>query len=67
MSDILWGAAAIAREAGIVDEDGNVGNAELRKVFYLLELRRLPAKKIGRVWVSSVNAIRTALAIETAA
>jgi hypothetical protein len=62
------GPEAIGREAGIVDENGKV---DLRKVYYLLELKRLPAKKLkgtedGRQWVSSVSAIRRALEIEAA-
>jgi hypothetical protein len=66
MSDVLWGAEAIGREAGLVDVEGNV---DLRKVFYLLEKGSLPGKKLkgARLWVSSVAAIRNALAIETAA
>jgi hypothetical protein len=56
MSDnILWGAEAIGREANIVDEHGNV---ELPKTFRLLELGRLPARKNGRLWVSTKEAIR---------
>jgi hypothetical protein len=71
MSDTIWGAEAIGREAGLVDAEGKV---DLRKTFYLLELGRLPGKKlpgknkkVGRIWVSSASAIRSALAIETAA
>jgi hypothetical protein len=60
MSDTLWGATAIGREAGLVDENGEVN---LRKVFYQLETGNLPGKKIGRIWVSSVTAIRRALEI----
>jgi hypothetical protein len=63
MSDTLWGAAAIARAAGVVDEDGE---ADLRRVFYLLEQRLLPGKKIGRAWVSSRSAIQRALEIKAA-
>jgi hypothetical protein len=63
MSDTLWGAAAIARAAGVVDEDGE---ADLRRVFYLLEKGYLPARKIGRAWISSRSAIQRALEIEAA-
>jgi hypothetical protein len=63
MSDTLWGAAAIARAAGVVDEDGK---ADLRRVFYLLEKGYLPARKIGRAWISSRSAIQRALEIEAA-
>jgi hypothetical protein len=62
-NNILWGAASIGREAGIIDENGEV---DLRKVFYRLETGDLPAKKVGRIWVSSVTAIRRALEIEPA-
>jgi hypothetical protein len=60
-SDTLWGAESIGREANIVDANGNV---ELRKTFHRLESGHLPAKKVGRTWVSSVSAIRRALEIE---
>jgi hypothetical protein len=63
MSDTLWGAAAIARAAGVVDEDGE---ADLRRVFYLLEKGYLPARKVGRAWISSRSAIQRALEIEAA-
>lgn len=46
--DLLWGAAAIAREL----------NLKTRKAFYLLEAGQLPAKKIGKQWVSSRHALR---------
>ncbi len=60
-SNILWGALAIGREANILDKDGNV---ELPKVFRLLELGRLPARKNGRLWVSTKEAIRSAFEIK---
>jgi hypothetical protein len=63
MSDILWGAVAIGREAGIVDKDGEV---DIRRLYYMLEKGYLPAKKVGRAWVSSSRAIRAALEIEAA-
>jgi hypothetical protein len=64
MDDVLWGAVAIGREANILDERGEV---DLRRTFYQLESGHLPARKVGRLWVSSIAAIRRALAIETAA
>jgi hypothetical protein len=64
MSDILWGAEEIGREANLLDENGDV---DRRRVFYKLERGLLPAKKNGREWVSTRTAIRSALAIETAA
>jgi hypothetical protein len=63
MSDTLWGAAAIACAAGVVDEDGK---ADLRRIFYLLEKGYLPARKIGRAWISSRSAIQRALEIKAA-
>jgi hypothetical protein len=63
MSDILWGAEAIGRAANIVDAKGAV---DRRKVFYQLEIGNLPAKKVGRIWVSSVTAIQRALEIKAA-
>jgi hypothetical protein len=64
MSDTIWGAERIGREAGIVDENGEV---DLRKVFYQLETGNLPGKKVGRLWISSVTAIRAALEIPVTA
>jgi hypothetical protein len=61
MSDIIWGATRIGQEAGIIDERGEV---DLRKTFYQLETGHLPARKIGRQWVSSISAIQRALQIE---
>jgi hypothetical protein len=63
MSDILWGATAIGRAAGIVGEDGEV---DIRRLYYMLEKGYLPAKKVGRAWVSSASAIQHALEIEAA-
>lgn len=60
----VWGAAAIAREAGL---------ANVRQAFYLLEQGVIPAKKIkgkksegnrGGRWVSTRRAIRRALVPE---
>jgi hypothetical protein len=47
MSDILWGAEEIGREANLLDENGDV---DRRRVFYKLERGLLPAKKNGREW-----------------
>jgi hypothetical protein len=46
--DMLYGAAAIAEFLGI----------PLRKAFYLLEQRRIPAGKLGREYVASRTALR---------
>ncbi|TIT36192.1 MAG: DNA-binding protein [Mesorhizobium sp.] len=48
--DLVWGAAAIARELGLKNE---------RQAFYILEKGLLPAKKVGAQWVTSRHAIRT--------
>lgn len=60
----LWGAEQIGREAGLLDE---VGNVDLRKVFYRLERGDLPASKIGRLWTSTPRRIRRAFAGDEAA
>jgi hypothetical protein len=52
----LWGAEAIGREAGILDDNGNV---DLNRVFYQLACGHLPASKAGRLWVSTPRRIRT--------
>jgi hypothetical protein len=64
MSDIIWGAAQIGREANILDEHGNV---HLPKTFRLLEQGRLPGKKVGRLWVSTREAIRNHFEIKATA
>jgi hypothetical protein len=72
MSDILrdedldtpiWGAEAIGREAGCIDNDGNV---DLRRAFYLLERGLLPATKVGRQWTSTPRRLRRFFAGEAA-
>ena len=66
MSDnIIWGAERIGREANIIDE--KTGEVELAKTFRLLEAGRLPAKKNGRLWVSTKEAIRSFFEIKTTA
>jgi hypothetical protein len=44
----LWGAKAIGDELGLPE----------RKAFYLLEKGLLPARKIGRIWVSTRKELR---------
>ena len=51
-SDALWGAAAIGWHIG----------RTRRQAFYLLEQGRLPAQKIGGVWVSTRSALDAHLA-----
>jgi hypothetical protein len=60
----LWGAEAIAREANLLDDNGDV---DTRKAFYLLEKGLLPATKIGRLWTSTPRRIRRVFAGEAAA
>jgi hypothetical protein len=52
----LRGAEEIGREAGILDEHGNV---DLDKVYYGLANGYLPASKYGRLWVSTPRRIRS--------
>jgi hypothetical protein len=59
----LWGAEAIGREANVLDGDGNV---DLRKTFYLLENKLLPATKVGKKWTSTKRRIRRVFAGEAA-
>jgi hypothetical protein len=54
-NDILWGATAIARAAGLPDRNA---------AYHLLEAGHLPAQKVGRKWVSSRTLLRQALAPE---
>jgi hypothetical protein len=48
--DLIWGAAAIARELGLAE----------RRVFYMLDRRLLPARKIGALWCASRTQLRAA-------
>jgi hypothetical protein len=48
----IWGAEAIGRCAGVFADDGSV---DLRRTFYLLEKRLLPADKFGRIWASNAS------------
>ena len=51
--DLLWGARAIALEIFGDDQPEQV-----RKVFYLLERRLVPAEKLGSQWVGSRQRVR---------
>jgi hypothetical protein len=53
--DILWGAAAIAREAGLPDRAA---------AYHLLERGLLPARRVGRRWVTTRTRLRQALTDE---
>jgi hypothetical protein len=48
----IWGAAAIAREAGLPDR---------ASVYHLLKAGHLLGRKVGRRWVSTPAQIRGAL------
>ena len=52
----LWGAEAIGREAGILDDNGDVN---LNRVYYALEEGYLPASKFGNLWLSTPRRIRS--------
>jgi hypothetical protein len=51
----IWGARAIALAAGVVDERGE---PDLRRVYYLLEEKLLPANKVGRAYASTLRRLR---------
>jgi hypothetical protein len=46
----IWGAAAIARYANIVDKNGK---PNLRRAYHLLENAFLPGTKVGGKWTST--------------
>ena len=52
----LWGAKAIGEELGL----------GTRQAFYLLEQGALPGKKLGNKWVSEVDALHKAVAVDEA-
>jgi hypothetical protein len=47
-SNLIWGAAAIAREIG----------RSLRATFHLLEKGHLPARKVGAAWVADREVLK---------
>jgi hypothetical protein len=47
-NDLLWGAQAIADFIG----------RDLRQVFHALQQGHIPAKKSGRIWISSKASLR---------
>ena len=51
MDDILWGCAAIAEAIG----------QSTRQTFYMLERGMIPARKVGKKWVASRQALLQAL------
>jgi hypothetical protein len=50
--DLIWGCAAIAKTIGLSE----------RRTFYLLATKRLPARKIGSLWVASRSNLHRHLA-----
>jgi len=59
----IYGAHAIGKEAGLLDDEGNV---DLRRTFHALEHGYLDAGKFGRRWISTPRRIRSAFAGKTA-
>jgi hypothetical protein len=51
--DILWGAKEIAKAI----------NRSENEVYHLLSKERLPARKIGSIWVSTRRQLRRALEV----
>jgi hypothetical protein len=51
----IWGAAAIAVAANVVDEQGQ---PDMDKAYYLLKRKLLPASKVGKVYVSTLRRLR---------
>jgi hypothetical protein len=56
-ADLLWGAQAIADYIG----------KSYRQTVYLLSTKRLPAKKIGAMWIARRSKLRACLLGEEAA
>jgi hypothetical protein len=52
----IWGARAIVLAAGVVDEHGE---PDLRRAYYLLEEKLLPASKVGRAYTSTLRRLRS--------
>ena len=46
--DVIWGAAAIGVEIG----------TDLRATYHLLETKKIPARKVGKVWTASRSRLR---------
>jgi hypothetical protein len=51
----IYGAEAIARAAGLVDDQGNVN---FRRIYYALEHRLIDAGKFGKLWCSTKRRAR---------
>ncbi len=52
--DLVWGVKAISETIGLTE----------RQTLYLLETGRLPAKKVGRRWYSSISSLRKHFTID---
>ena len=50
-TDVVWGAASIAREIGL----------DRQSTYHLLSRRLIPAQRIGRRWVASRARLRQTL------
>jgi hypothetical protein len=53
---LIWGARSIAAEAGLKDTRGR---PRTRAAYHLLETKKLPATKVGKVWVSTPRRLRS--------
>jgi hypothetical protein len=53
----VWGARAIAAEAGLIDEE--TGEPDVVRAQYLLGAGLLPADKVGRAWTSTPRRLRS--------
>jgi hypothetical protein len=59
----IWGAAAIAVAAGLIDEHGN---PKTKTASRLLKLGLLPGRKIGDVWTTTPAQLRRHFEVESA-
>ena len=57
LDKLLWGCAAIGEAIGRTE----------RQTYHLIITDQIPAKKIGKVWVSTLRRLRTHICDETAA
>jgi hypothetical protein len=60
----IWGAEKIGADAGCFRDDGAV---DLGKTYRLLEMRRIDADKVGKMWVSTRARVRRSLSSTAAA
>jgi len=66
-NDVLWGVPAIAE--AIFGPDRSIGDysPHQRRVRHLIKEKRIPAKKIGQIWVASRSKLRAIFSGEDAA